>query len=147
LALSRRSFIKAAGAAAGAILVSFGLQNATVDVISAKYIPGAGHPETETEFEEDKVYNERIDKIDTQAFLAACSRCGVCIQKCPFNAIKSKSLAVPQLTEVTVRKCPGYENCGILVGRTLREGGTPAEDLIIYLKNFFIYYFRLLIKL
>lgn len=113
MALSRRSFIKVAGAAAGAILVSFGLQNATVDVIKAKYVPGAGHPETETEFEVDKVYNERIDKIDTQAFLAACSRCGVCIQKCPFNAIKSKSLAVPQLNDVTIRKCPGYENCGI----------------------------------
>lgn len=111
MALTRRSFIKIAGAAAGAILVSLGLQNATMDKINAEHIPGAGHLEDDRSNE--KEYNDRVNNISTSAFLAGCSRCGVCLQKCPFQAIKSHSIAVPQLTKGTVRKCPGYENCGI----------------------------------
>ena len=113
MALSRRSFIKVAGAAAGALLVSLGLQNATVDNIKAEHIPGAGHLENEPNQKQINKYKDRVDNISTTAFLAGCSRCGVCIQKCPFQAIKSESVAVPQLTDVTRRKCPGYENCGI----------------------------------
>ncbi len=113
MALTRRSFIKVAGVAAGALLVSLGLQNATVQNIKAEQIPGAGHKDTDSSNNEIKWYNRRLDNIDTAAFLAGCSRCGICIQKCPFNAIKSASIAVPQLTKVSQAKCPGYENCGI----------------------------------
>ncbi len=113
MAITRRSFIKITGAAAGALLVSLGLQNATVRNIKAEQIPGAGHLPHKPTTIETETYETRIANIDTTAFLAACSRCGVCIQKCPFNAIKSESIAFPQLTNVTSRKCPGYENCGI----------------------------------
>jgi heterodisulfide reductase subunit A-like polyferredoxin len=113
LALNRRSFIKVAGAAAGALLVSFGLQNATMRNIKAERVPGAGHPEVEDDKQEDKDYTTRVDAIDTKKFLAGCSRCGVCLTKCPFGAIKSESIAIPQLTAVSARKCPGYENCGV----------------------------------
>lgn len=113
MALSRRSFIKVAGAAAGALLVSFGLQNATMRNIKAEGTPGAGHPELEVGETEDKVYNTRIEAINTKKFLAGCSRCGVCLTKCPFGAIKSESIAIPQLTSASSLKCPGYENCGI----------------------------------
>lgn len=111
MALTRRKFIKIAGAAAGAILVSLGLQNATMDKINAKFIPGAGHLEDDKSNEQE--YNDRVNNINTGSFLAGCSRCGVCLQKCPFQAIKSESIAVPQLTDASARKCPGYENCGI----------------------------------
>ncbi len=115
MAVTRRSFIKIVGAAAGALLVSLGLQNATMDNIKAEHIPGAGHPPqgkragsgAGNENQEDTTYKTRVDNIDASAFLAGCSRCGVCIQKCPFQAIKSESLAVPQLTNVTAAKCPG----------------------------------------
>ena len=110
MALTRRSFIKVAGAAAGAILVSLGMQNATMRNIEAKYVPGAGHPEDDSS---NETYDNRVDDINTAAFIAGCSRCGVCLQKCPFEAIKSNSIAVPQLTDFTSTKCPGYENCGI----------------------------------
>jgi ferredoxin len=90
-----------------------GLQNATMRNISAENIPGAGHPEIGDGQTRDEVYEERIKKIDTAKFLAGCSRCGVCIQKCPFQAISSDSLAVPQLNDVTRKRCPAYENCGI----------------------------------
>ena len=113
MALTRRSFIKVVGATAGALLVSLGLQNATVRNIEAKNVPGAGHAELEEGQIEDSEYKNRIEHIDTTKFLAGCSRCGVCIQKCPFNAIKSETIAVPQLTDDTRRRCPGYENCGI----------------------------------
>ena len=113
MALTRRSFIKVTGAAAGAVLVSLGMQNASMRTIESKNVPGAGHPELDEGENEDKTYNERIEHIDTPKFIAGCSRCGVCIQKCPFNAIQSKSIAMPQLTDETRRKCPGYENCGI----------------------------------
>lgn len=102
------------GAAAGAILVSLGLQNATMRNIQAEYVPGAGHPPNGKGHNSEKeAYEKRVDAIDASKFLAGCSRCGVCIQKCPFNAIKSAGLAVPQLTDVSRNKCPGYENCGI----------------------------------
>ena len=113
MTLSRRSFVKTLGAAAGALLVSLGMQNATMRDIKAENVPGAGHPEPAEGESVDPQYNERIDNIDTGKFLAGCSRCGVCIQKCPFNAIKSASIAVPQLTDVTRVKCPGYEDCGV----------------------------------
>jgi ferredoxin len=100
-----------AGAATGALLVSFGLQNATMRTIKAENVPGAGHPEPELG-SLDK-YDDRIKNIDTGKFLAGCSRCGVCIQKCPFNAIKSETIAVPQLTDDTRNRCPGYDKCGI----------------------------------
>ena len=113
---TRRSFIKIAGAAAGAVLVSLGLQNATTRNIKAENIPGAGHPpdpdHPNGESEKD-IYDTRVDAIDTSRFLAGCSRCGACIQKCPFNAIHSESMAYPQIDDLTRRKCPGYENCGI----------------------------------
>jgi len=115
LELTRRSFIKITGAAAGALLVSLGLQNATTRNIKAENIPGAGHPtdnNTGTGLSKTD-YKKRIDAIDPSKFLAGCSRCGVCIQKCPFNAISSESIAYPQLNDTTRRKCPGYENCGI----------------------------------
>jgi ferredoxin len=99
-----------AGAAAGALLVSLGMQNASVRNIKAENVPGAGHPEPEID---DDLYEDRVKNIDTAKFLGGCSRCGVCIQKCPFNAIKSESIAYPSLTDVSRNKCPGYENCGI----------------------------------
>ena len=111
MALTRRSFIKIIGTAAGALLVSLGLQNATMRNIKAEYVPGAGHM-NENNTNKDEYYT-RIDNIDTSAFLSGCSRCGVCLKKCPFNAIKSESVAVPQLTDFTARKCPGYEKCGM----------------------------------
>jgi len=119
LAVTRRSFLKITGAALGAILVSLGMQNASMRTLNAEKIPGAGHPpgrERGTGLganAEELAYNNRIDAIDTTKFLAGCSRCGVCIQKCPFNAIKSESIAIPVLTDVSRNKCPGYENCGI----------------------------------
>jgi ferredoxin len=84
--------------------------------IEAKYVPGAGHPEENVDGVTNTAnndYEDRVDNINTAAFLAGCSRCGVCLQKCPFQAIKSNTIAVPQLTEVSRNKCPGYENCGI----------------------------------
>lgn len=113
LALTRRSFLKTAGAAAGALLVSFGLQNATVRNIKAEGIPGAGHPEPKVGETEDKVYNARVKAINSKKYIAGCVRCGTCITKCPFGAIKSVSIAYPYLTSVSALKCPGYENCGI----------------------------------
>jgi ferredoxin len=116
LELTRRKFIKIAGAAAGAVLVSLGLQNATTRNIKAENVPGAGHPTDDPDTGDGlgkSQYVKRVDAIDTSKFLAGCSRCGVCIQKCPFNAIRSESLAYPSLDNVTRRKCPGYENCGI----------------------------------
>ena len=113
MALTRRSFLKVTGAAAGAVLVSLGLQNASTRTIEAKNVPGAGHPELEEGETKDKEYQDRVENIDTPKFIAGCSRCGVCIQKCPFNAIKTESIAYPQLKDDTRQKCPGYENCGI----------------------------------
>jgi ferredoxin len=105
--------LKVIGAATGALLVSLGMQNASVRNINAEDIPGAGHAEADSPNEVDNTYKQRVDSIEPSKFLSGCSRCGVCIQKCPFQAIKSESIAYPQLTDNSRLKCPGYENCGI----------------------------------
>jgi ferredoxin len=55
---------------------------------------------------------EQLNEIDVAAYLGACARCGVCITECPFKAIKSEGWQLPQLTDETRHKCPGYDVCG-----------------------------------
>lgn len=105
--MDRRKFIKIGGATVATGLISIGLQNAVVNENSIKYIPGAGHT----------VGPETLNKIDKDAFIGLCARCGVCAEVCPFKAIKFKGLAFPQLTDATRRKCPSYESCGICASR------------------------------
>lgn len=104
MALNRRAFMKVLGVAGASLLVSLGLQNTGVNRVKAerKYIPGAGQLE-----------KEEYDKIDSDAFVALCARCGVCASVCPFKAIKSKEIFYPTLTKYTRPKCPGYETCGV----------------------------------
>ncbi|MCK5561961.1 MAG: 4Fe-4S binding protein [Thermoplasmata archaeon] len=108
MALTRRSFIKVLGVTAGAGLISIGMQNATMQNIKAENLPGSGSPTQDGE----EQYQERVDHIKVAPFLAACSRCGVCKEVCPFEAIKFEGMAMPQLTDSTRDKCPGIENCG-----------------------------------
>ncbi len=108
MSLNRRSFIKVLGVTAGAGLISIGMQNATMRGVAAENIPGAGSPTQDSE----EVYQERVDSIEVSKFLAACSRCGVCKEVCPFEAIKFEGMAMPALTDSTRDKCPGIENCG-----------------------------------
>ncbi len=104
MAMNRRSFFKVLGVAGASILVSLGLQNSGVNRVKAEksLIPGAGTLEPSE-------YNE----IDAGAFIGLCARCGVCINVCPFKAIKSKEIFYPTLTKDTRPKCPGYEICGV----------------------------------
>lgn len=100
--MNRRTFMKATGAAVATGLISLGLQNSVVKEENIKYIPGAGR----------EIGKGKLEKIDKDAFIALCSRCGVCAEVCPFKAIKFEGLAFPQLTDATRHKCPGYDNCG-----------------------------------
>lgn len=105
--MDRRSFVTALGVAAASILVSLGLQSrGTANVkLEKKFIPGAG--------ETGHLTAAEINKIDVDGFVAACARCGVCLNVCPFSAIKSKDVAYPTLTSGTKEKCPGYDICGL----------------------------------
>ena len=109
MALTRRSFMKLLGVTAGAGLISIGMQNATMRNVSAENIPGAGS----TTMYGEELYEERVDHIEVTSFLASCSRCGVCAQVCPSQAIKFEGMGMPQLTDATRNKCPGIENCGV----------------------------------
>lgn len=130
MAMNRRSFVKALGVAGASLLVSLGLQNSGVNNVTAddqkKFIPGAGNlPENE------------IDKIDSHSFVALCARCGVCINVCPFKAIKTKEIFYPTLTKATRDKCPSYEVCGVCLANCPTDaigvafeplGGTPGTE-------------------
>ncbi len=134
--MDRRAFMKALGVATAAVLVSLGLQSRGTENIKVqkKFMPGAGEKGHLTESE--------IDKIDVVGFVAACARCGVCLNVCPFKAIKSKDVAYPALTGATKKKCPGYDICGLCLAncptdalpiayeRVGRTWGTEKSNLL-----------------
>ena len=112
--LDRRKFMKVAGTAAAVGMFSFAFQNATFDRIKAETLPGVGdigHYSDTPKRYEDSVWLE--EHIDTAAFVAACSRCGVCANVCPFKAIRFDGVYFPQLTNATRHKCPGLDQCGL----------------------------------
>jgi ferredoxin len=126
--MNRRSFVKALGVAGASLLVSLGLQNSGVNRVTAekKLIPGAGG-----------LQKREYDRIDSDSFVALCSRCGVCINVCPFKAIKSKEIFYPTLTNATREKCPGYKTCGVCLANCPTDalglayeplGGTPGTE-------------------
>ncbi|NIP36234.1 MAG: hypothetical protein GWN18_14910, partial [Thermoplasmata archaeon] len=70
------------GAAAGAAaLLGWYVNRVNDQTIGPREVPGSG--------EVGHFSNEVLNEIDVDAYLGACSRCGVCITECPFNAIKS----------------------------------------------------------
>ncbi|UCG70604.1 MAG: 4Fe-4S binding protein [Thermoplasmata archaeon] len=128
MAMNRRSFVKMLGVAGASLLVSLGLQSSGVNRVKAEksLIPGAGGLE-----------KEEYQKIDSDSFIGLCSRCGVCINACPFKAIKSKEIFYPSLTRATREKCPGYETCGVCLANCPTDalglayeplGGTPGTE-------------------
>jgi ferredoxin len=112
--------MKMLGVAGASILVSLGLQNSGVARVKAEkeYIPGAGGSGVPGD-----LTAEEVKKIDSDAYVALCARCGVCINVCPFKAIKSKEIFYPTLTKLTKPKCPGFRNCGVCLSNC------PADAL------------------
>ena len=103
--VTRRHFLKVGAAAGAAALLGWHINRVNTQTIGPRQIPGSGPP---GHFDE-----ETVNKIEVDAYLAACSRCGVCISECPFNAIKSEGWQLPQLTDETRIKCPGFDVCGV----------------------------------
>ena len=104
MSFNRRDFLKIGAAAGAAALFGWYVDRVNNQTISATEVPGSG--------EVGHFSKEMLSDIDVGAFLAACSRCGVCITECPFQAIKSEGWQIPQLTDLTRHKCPGYDVCG-----------------------------------
>ena len=104
--------MKVTGAAVGVGVISLGMQNSVTRYVTVdkKYIPGAGGELFDTT---TNAGVENVDKIDSDRFVAACSRCGICADECPLKAIKFKSLGYPTLTQLTRNKCPGFDVCGM----------------------------------
>ena len=108
---------------AGDSIIGWYIDRTNHETIGPKQVPGsgeAGHFEAEV-----------LDEIDVDAYLAACSRCGVCIQECPFSAIKSEGWQLPQLTDGTRHKCPGFDICGVCLAvcppSALSQAFKPVE--------------------
>ena len=103
--LTRRDFLKVGAAAGAAALVGWYINRVNERSISPREVPGSGQT--------GHFDAEMVNKIDVDAYLAACARCGVCVGECPFNAIKSVGWQLPQLTDDTRAKCPGFDVCGV----------------------------------
>jgi ferredoxin len=104
MAMKRRDFLKVGASAGAAALFAWYVNRVNDQNIGPNQVPGSG--------EAGHFSKEMLKKVDVSAFLAACSRCGVCITECPFIAIKSVGWQLPQLTDETRHKCPGYDVCG-----------------------------------
>ena len=125
MAITRRDFFKFGLAAGSGALAGWYINKVTRDTVDPRSIPGAGEA---GHFDQDT-----LDHIDVDAFLAACSRCGVCIQECPFSAIKSTGWQLPLLTDATRQKCPGMDVCGVCLAvcptSALSQAFAPFKDL------------------
>ena len=124
MAITRRDFMKFGVAAGAAALLSGIIKGSNTDNVVSTTMPGAG--------EVGHFAPEVLDEIDTEAFLALCSRCGVCVTECPFSAIKSTGWQLPQLTDETRHKCPGFDVCGVCLAvcptSALSEAFKPVTE-------------------
>ena len=125
MAITRRAFFKFGLAAGTGALLSWYINKVNHNSIDVTDIPGSG--------EVGHFDQETLDHINVDAFLAACSRCGVCIQECPFSAIKSTGWQLPLLTDATRIKCPGMDVCGVCLAvcptSALSQAFASFEDL------------------
>lgn len=122
--ITRRDFLKVGAAAGAAALVGWYINRVNERSIGPKEVPGSGQT--------GHFDNETINMIDVDAYLAACARCGVCVGECPFKAIKSEGWQLPQLTDETRDKCPGFDVCGVCYAvcptSALTEAFQPLVD-------------------
>jgi len=100
--LTRREVMRVAGYSALFSLLPLGMQSAIREKIEKEEIPGSGNLDF-----------EYLEKIDVEAYLASCSRCGVCVSVCPQQAIKLSSFLIPVLTPDTRDRCPSTLECSV----------------------------------
>ena len=105
--MDRRSFLKVLGTAGAVVFFSAGIQSAFGRKAKAepRYVPGSGR--------EGALTADQLDKIDAEAFVSSCARCGICAEVCPSSAIRFGSGIYPQLTPETLNKCMGVADCGL----------------------------------
>lgn len=99
---TRRELVRIAGYSALFSLLPLGMQSVVQTKIEKDEVPGSGN-----------LKPEEIEKIDVDAYLASCSRCGVCVSVCPQQAIKLSSLLLPILTADTRDRCPSTFECSV----------------------------------
>jgi ferredoxin len=124
MAVTRRDFLKGGVAVGAAMLLGGAIKAGTKKTVKPSVIPGAG--------EKGHFSAETLAKIDTETFLAACSRCGVCLSECPFKAIRFTGWQLPLLTPETQHKCPGFDVCGVCLAvcppSALSQAFKPLEE-------------------
>ena len=99
---TRREVMRVAGYSALFSLLPIGMQSAVREKIEKEAVPGSGNLDLGD-----------LEKIDVDAYLASCSRCGVCVSVCPQQAIKLSSLLIPVLTPDTWDRCPSTLECSV----------------------------------
>ncbi len=98
--LTRREVLKFIGFTALFSILPLGLQKIFSGGFTNMNVPGCGNMRASD-----------IANIDLDAFLASCSRCGVCVSACPFDAIRYNSMMMPALTDETWSACPSTRRC------------------------------------
>lgn len=98
--ITRRELMRIAGGAILFSMLPIGMQNIIRARIYPEEVPGSGN-----------LSDAERDKIDTDAYLSSCARCGICVSVCPHNALRYSSIMVPILTPETSSRCPSVKEC------------------------------------
>ncbi|MDY6932336.1 MAG: 4Fe-4S binding protein [Halobacteriota archaeon] len=99
---TRREVMKIAAYTGFVATVPIGLQGSIGSKMEATEVPGTGN-----------MSEENISKVDVDAFLSGCARCGVCATVCPKDAIRYSTVFLPILTPETRDRCPSTLECSV----------------------------------
>ncbi|MDY6965871.1 MAG: 4Fe-4S binding protein [Halobacteriota archaeon] len=102
---TRREFVKIAAYSGFMSMIPVGLQGGIKSKLEKEELPGTGN-----------LSPEDLEKVDVDAFLTACARCGVCATVCPKNAIRFSTVFLPILTPETRDRCPSTLECSVCMG-------------------------------
>ncbi len=102
---TRREIMKIAAYSGFVATIPIGLQGSIKSNIDVTEVPGTGN-----------MSEDDLAKVDIDAFLSGCARCGICVTVCPKDALRYSTVFLPILTPETSDRCPSTLECSVCMG-------------------------------